>query len=227
MVKRSIEQNEEFWGQKWKFRNKRCSQESKGKTALTKKSRRLWGMEFNGQCSKGDNCSFRHDVNKRAKSTQPNPAPRSSTQQSVKNASRTRSRRGESPSGRMSRWPCKITSKELALIHSVSNGILRGACSTSQKMDTGLGKFSHAQRQVGEQRSKKFTKKSDKSVVSIWKSHDNWVSYSRTWSRRSLQRFYQSSKIEDWSQEETEWQDQGERSSVEAGEKCIQIKVEK
>ena len=43
-----------------------------------------------GQCSKGDNCSFRHDSNKRAKSTQPNPSPGSSTQQSVRNASRTR-----------------------------------------------------------------------------------------------------------------------------------------
>ena len=26
-----------------------------------------WQWEANGQCSKGDNCSFRHDVNKRAK----------------------------------------------------------------------------------------------------------------------------------------------------------------
>ena len=43
-----------------------------------------WQWETNWQCSKGDNCSFRHDVNKRAKSTQPNPSPRSSTQQSVK-----------------------------------------------------------------------------------------------------------------------------------------------
>ena len=38
----------------------------------------------NGQWSTGDNCSFRHDLNKRAKSTQPNLSPRSSTQQSVK-----------------------------------------------------------------------------------------------------------------------------------------------
>ena len=44
-----------------------------------------------GQCSKGDSCSFRHDDNKRAKSTQPNPSPRSSTQQNVKNASGTKS----------------------------------------------------------------------------------------------------------------------------------------
>ena len=26
-----------------------------------------WQWEANGQCSKGDNCSFRHDTNKRAK----------------------------------------------------------------------------------------------------------------------------------------------------------------
>ena len=31
-----------------------------------------------------DNCSFRHDANKRAKSTQPNPSPRSSTRENVK-----------------------------------------------------------------------------------------------------------------------------------------------
>ena len=52
-----------------------------------------WQWEANGQCSKGDNCSFRHDVNKRAKVTQPNPSPNSFMQQSERNASRTRSPR--------------------------------------------------------------------------------------------------------------------------------------
>ena len=33
-----------------------------------------WQWKVNGQCSKGDNCSLRHDINKRAKSTQPNPS---------------------------------------------------------------------------------------------------------------------------------------------------------
>ena len=66
-----------------------------------------WQWEANGQCSKGDNCSFRHDINKRAKITQPNPSPKSFMQQSERNASRTRIPRGKSPSGRMSRWPCK------------------------------------------------------------------------------------------------------------------------
>ena len=61
-----------------------------------------WQWEANGQCSKVDNCSFRHDINKRAKMT-----PNSFMHQNERNASRTRSPRGKSPSGRMSRWPCK------------------------------------------------------------------------------------------------------------------------
>ena len=66
-----------------------------------------WQWTANGQCSKGDNCSFRHDINKRAKSTQPNPSPSSSTLQNERSASRTKSPRGRSPSGRMFRLPCK------------------------------------------------------------------------------------------------------------------------
>ena len=34
----------------------------------------------------------------------------------------------------------KITSKELAPLHSVKNGILQSACSTSPTRDAGLGK---------------------------------------------------------------------------------------
>ena len=43
-----------------------------------------WQWETNGQCVKGDNCSFRHDVNKRAKMTQPNPSPNFFMQQCEK-----------------------------------------------------------------------------------------------------------------------------------------------
>ena len=66
-----------------------------------------WQWEANGQCSRGDNCSFRHDVSKRGKKTQPNPSPSSSTRLNEGKTSRSRSPRGKSPSGRMSRWPCK------------------------------------------------------------------------------------------------------------------------
>ena len=55
-----------------------------------------WQWETNGQCVKRNNCNFRHDINKRGKMIQSN-----------REASRTRSPRGRSPSGRMYRWPCK------------------------------------------------------------------------------------------------------------------------
>ena len=56
-----------------------------------------WQWEANGQCVKGDNCSFRHDES----------AWKSFMQQNERKSSRTRSPKGRSPSGRMSRWPCK------------------------------------------------------------------------------------------------------------------------
>ena len=74
-----------------------------------------WQWKANGQCSKGDNCSFRHETNKRAKSTQPNPSPGSSTKQSVKNASRTWSPRGQKPEWKnVSMAVQGLPSKELA-----------------------------------------------------------------------------------------------------------------
>ena len=44
---------------------------------------------------------------------------------------------------RVGKWldcRARITSKELAPIHSVKNDILQSACSTSRKMDADLGK---------------------------------------------------------------------------------------
>ena len=110
MVKRSIEQNLRI--KNFEARNGNYERNAVVKNQETKQREQrslgdCWQWEFNGQCSKGDNCSFRHDVNKRAKSTQLNPSPSSSTQQNVKIASRTRSPGGRSPSERMSRWPCK------------------------------------------------------------------------------------------------------------------------
>ena len=69
---------------------------NQGTKQREQRSRRLLAME-----------SQRADVNKRAKMTQPNPSPSSFMQQNERNASKTRSPRGHSPSGRMSRWPCK------------------------------------------------------------------------------------------------------------------------
>ena len=56
-----------------------------------------WQWKANGHCSKGDTCSFRHDVNKRAKMTKPNPSPSSFMQQDErKNIENLKSQREES-----------------------------------------------------------------------------------------------------------------------------------
>ena len=133
-----------------------------------------WQWETNGQCVKGDNCSFRHDINKRAKTTQPNPSPSSFLEQGERNGSRTRSPRGRSPSGRMSRLPCK--------------DYLKGTCTNSlcekwhppeclfYESENGCRfgeKCSYAHRQVDEQASKRYKKNGDKSAVAVLKEHES------------------------------------------------------
>ena len=110
MVKRSIEQNLRI--KNFEARNGNYERNAVVKNQGTKQrgQRTLgdcWQWKAHGQCSKGDNCSFRRDVKKRAKLTQPNPSPSSFMRQNERNASRTTSPRGKSPRGRMSRWPCK------------------------------------------------------------------------------------------------------------------------
>ena len=132
-----------------------------------------WQGKADGQCSKGDNCSFRHDVNKRAKMTQPNPSPNSFMQQSERNASRTRSPRGRRPSGKMARLPFK--------------DYLKGTCANSccgkwhppvclfYKSENGcrIGeKCSYAHRQVDEQPNERSKKNDDKSSVAMLKKYD-------------------------------------------------------
>ena len=130
-----------------------------------------WQWESNGQCIKGDNCSFRHDINKRGKMTQSNTPPNSFMQHNERKASRTRSPRGSSLSGRIPRWPCK--------------DYLKGTCNNSFKWHppeclfykTKSGclfgeKCSYAHRQVDEQPSKRSKKNDDKSAVAMLKKGD-------------------------------------------------------
>ena len=64
----------------------------------------------------------------------------------------------------------RITSKELAQLLSVKNGILRSSCSTSQKIDVNWeDKCSYAHRQADEQLSKKSKTSGDKIAVAILK----------------------------------------------------------
>ena len=80
MVKRSIEQD---------LRNKNFGARngSYGRNAVVnnpgtkQRGQRIlgdcWQWKSNGQCPRGDNCSFRHDINKRGKMTHSNTSPNS------------------------------------------------------------------------------------------------------------------------------------------------------
>ena len=110
MVKRSIEQDirqKNFGARNWNYEKNAVVKNQRVKQREQRTLGDCWQWKANGQCSKGDNCSFWHDMNKRAKSAQPNLSPSSSTRQNVKNASRTRRPRGRSPSRKMARLPCK------------------------------------------------------------------------------------------------------------------------
>ena len=105
MVKRSIEQdirNKNFGARNGNY-EKNAVVKNQGTTQCVQRILGdCWQWEFNGQCSRGDNCSFRYDINKRGKMTQSKTSPNSFMQQNERKASRTRSPRRKRPSGGMS-----------------------------------------------------------------------------------------------------------------------------
>ena len=106
MVKRSIEQeirNKNFGARSGNFEKNAVVKNQGTKQRVQRILGDWWQWETNGQCVDGDNCSFRHGMNKRGKSSPSNPSPNSFMRQNERTASRTRSTRGKSPSGGMSR----------------------------------------------------------------------------------------------------------------------------
>ena len=82
----------------------------------------------------------------------------------------------------------RIASKELAPLHSVKNGTLQNACSTSPRVVVGLVKTAHmrnARLMIATGLKRMVTKVQ----WLCWKLHENWVAYFKVWSRRGLQRF--------------------------------------
>ena len=109
MVKRSIEQeirNKNFGSRNGNYEKNAVVNNQGTKQRVQRILGDCWHWESNGQCVKGDNCSYRHDMNKRGKSSPSNPSQNFFMQHSERKSSRTRSPRGR-PSGRTSRWPCK------------------------------------------------------------------------------------------------------------------------
>ena len=135
MVKRSIEQeirNKNFGARSGNFEKNAVVKNQGTKQRGQRILGDCWQWETNGQCVKGDNCSFRHDINKRGKVTPSNPSPNSFMQQNERKSSRTRSPRGKSPSGRMSRWPCKDYLRGTCNNSFCENGTLQNACTTKR-----------------------------------------------------------------------------------------------
>ena len=84
MVKRSIEQdirNKNFGARSGNYEGNAMVKNQGTKQHVQRILGDCWQWETNGQCVKGDNCIVRHGMNKRAKSTQPNPSPNSFMQQ--------------------------------------------------------------------------------------------------------------------------------------------------
>ena len=67
-------------------------------------------------------------------------SPNSFMQQDERKTSRTRSLRGKSPSGRMSRWPCKDDLKGTCTNPFCTKWHLQNACSTRPRVVADLGK---------------------------------------------------------------------------------------
>ena len=110
MVKRSIEQdirNKKFGARNGNYERNAVVKNQGTKQRVQRSLGNCWQWKANGQCSKGDTCSFRHDTNKHAKSTQPNPSPGSSTQQRVTKCIENQKSLRQKPSGKMARLPCK------------------------------------------------------------------------------------------------------------------------
>ena len=100
-----------------------------------------WQWETNGQCVKGDNCSFRHDMDKRGKSLLHQIRLRIlSCNRMSENHREPEVPEAEVPAVECVDGLARITSKELAITHPAKGGILLNACSTRTRMVAVLGK---------------------------------------------------------------------------------------
>ena len=91
VVKRSIEQeirNKNFGARSGNFEKNALVKNQGTKQRVQRILGDCWQWETNGQCVKGNNCSFRHDMNKRGKSSPSIPSPNSFMRQNERKPSR-------------------------------------------------------------------------------------------------------------------------------------------
>ena len=137
-----------FWRQTWENRNRCSGQESQGIKWCWKRKRYLLQVGGKGQCSKGDEYSFRHESNDRAKPT-PKAGPPSEPQSSKtrgKSVSRKRNARGRSRSEKFNRPPSSLNTswKVLAPNRLVNIGILPNVNSFKRNRDVSSALSAHS-----------------------------------------------------------------------------------
>ena len=152
---------QEFWARSGNFEKNAVVKNQGTKQRVQRILGDCWQWETNGQCVKGDNCSFRHDINKRGKND---------TAEFFSSTLQHERKGVENPKSQSK----KVTSEELATTHFVKDGILQNACSTKTRMVAVLGeKCSFAHRQVDAQPTKWSKSNNDKSAVAMLKK-GNW-----------------------------------------------------
>ena len=141
MVKRSIEQdirNKNFGARNGNYEKNAVVKNQGTKQRVQRILGDCWQWEFNGQCSRGNNCSF---------ATIPISVGKVHSQIRLRILSCSRmseNHRGpEVPEVKVPAVECRdglarITSKELASTHSVKSGTLQNACSTRQRVVANL-----------------------------------------------------------------------------------------
>ena len=140
MVKRSIEQeirNKNFGARNGNFEKNAVVKNQGTKQRVQRILGDCWQWETNGQCVKGDNCSFRHDMNKRGKVTP-------QIRLRILSCGRVSEnhREPEVPEKEVPVVECLggLATEELAITHSVENDTLQNACSTRPRVVVGLRK---------------------------------------------------------------------------------------
>ena len=120
MVKRSIEQeirNKNFGNRNGNFEKNAVVKNQGTKQRIQRILGDCWLWETNGQCVKGDNCTFRHDIEKRGKDRLSNPSANSSCSRVSENHREPEVPKAEVPVVECLDGLARSTSKERAITH--------------------------------------------------------------------------------------------------------------
>ena len=178
MVKRSIEQeirSKNFGNRSGNFEKNAVVNNQGTKQRVQRILGDCWQWETNGQCVKGNNCSFRQDMNKRVKIHH-------QIHLRILSCSRmSENHRGpEVPEVKVRVVECRDglarnTLEELAITHFVKDGTLQNACSTRPRVVAVLERsaHSHTVRLMNSRRKGLSKSNNDKSAVAMLKK-GNW-----------------------------------------------------